>query len=436
MEIAIIFFLFLLNGVFSLSEIALVSSKKGRLESAAAKGNTGAGIALKLLETPEILLSAMQVGITLIGVVSGAYGGAKLSGYLSPVLAQFPSIAPYADNMAFFIVVTLITYFSIVIGELVPKTIALNYPEKVAMLVAPFVQIFTKITYPFVKLLSLSTKLILKMLFIKENDEQAVSEEELKMMIKMAGKHGVLEQEETTLHNNLFRFTDRRAQTMMTHRSDVEWIDISEPSDVIEHQIKESFYSKFLVCDENIDKIIGVLNLKDYIEEHKKPNFSLRSILKAPLYVPESMSATRILELFRKNMLYFGVVVDEYGSLQGIITLHDLVESIFGYLPDAEDPEEQMIVRRSDGSYLIDGMTPLDEIDEIPELAELYADTDSEEYTTISGLLIERFERIPNLGDSIDLAGGFTAEIVDMDGVRIDKVLLSKKKTPPENSNT
>lgn len=423
MEIIIIFILTLLNGFFALSEIALVSVKKSRIEHLAAQGSSRAKTILGLLENPENFLSSVQVGITLIGIVSGAYGGAALTDDLEAVLDKANIFGAYTHNVALVIVIGGITYFTIVIGELVPKTIAMNNAESIAMFCAPVIKIFTYATYPFVKLLSFSTNVILKVFGIKENDSEHVSEEELRFMLKTAGKQGVLETEESQVHENLFYFTDQTAKSLMTHSSDVEWIDSSEGKNAIFQQLKESVHSKFVVGDRTLDNVQGVVYIKDFLENFSRENFALVDILQAPIYVTESTPAFKVLSLFKARKQYMGIVVDEYGGVKGIITLHDLIEAIVGDLPDEDETDEQYIIKRSDGSYLLDGRTLVYELNQYFQ-QEIIEDNIAQ-YTTVSGFFLDMLKSMPTTGDSVTYAN-YRFEIMDMDGLRIDKILMTE----------
>lgn len=422
MEILVIFGLTLLNGFFSLSEIALVSVKKSRMEHLASRGDSRAKTILQLLENPENFLSSVQVGITLIGIVSGAYGGAALTDDLEKYLVEISWLAPYAHNIALISVIGSITYFTIVIGELVPKTLAMNNPEGIALICVPIIRYFTFITFPFVKLLSISTKLILKLVGMKESDGERVSEEELKFLIKSAGKQGILEKEESDVHHNLFYFTDQTAKTLMTHHTDVEWIDINKPTQDIFQQLKDSVHSKFVVADKSLNQILGVLTIKTFLENFNRPDFELNQIIEKPIFVIENATAFKILNLFKQKKQYIAVVIDEYGSVEGIVTLHDLIEAIVGDLPDEDEKDDQYIIPRKDGSYLIDGKTLIYELNQYFK-REVITENNAL-YTTISGYLIEELQAMPNVGDVIETEK-FTFEVIDMDHLRIDKVLLT-----------
>ncbi len=423
MEIFIVIVLIVLHGFLVLGEMALVTAKRARLEAEKLKGNTNAKIAIDLLDDMDNYLSAMQIGITLISIIEGAYAGVAIGHQLEPFVARIPALAPYAEQVSITVVVSLITYFSLVVGELAPKYIGIQYAEPLALATSPIMLFITKITGPISAFLSWSTKMFMRMLFIKPNDQQSISEEEIKHMVQMANEQGVLEQKESEYINNILRFADRDAYTIMTHRNEVEWLDINATREENDRTIYESGFTKFLLCDDSIENIIGVLKLRDYIERRNTPDFDLRAIALPPLFVPESMNGIKILERFRKDRNYFAVVVDEYGSTQGIITLHDITENIFGALPDLDDTEEPHIVERENGGYLVDGATPIDELREKINLKEF--DLEDADYATIAGFILYKLNEIPTAGDHFTTEG-YRFEIVDMDKSKIDKVLIEK----------
>ncbi len=425
MEIIIIAILILLNGLFALSEIALISASKTKLEGRSNAGHKGASIALKLLEKPENFLSAIQIGITLIGIVSGAYGGMQLSDDLTAFLSKFDVLRPAAGKLSLIFVVSIITYFSIVMGELVPKTFALTNPEKIAEFMAPVIFILSKMTYPVVALLSLSTRVILGVFFVKEQSNPALSEEELRIMIKMAGREGVISSKEAELYENLFRFFDRKGHQIMTRSIDVTWLNINERVEKIDSAIKKSEHSKFPVCTDSLDNILGIVTVKDYTDNRNKKNFNLRSILKPVTFIPETMSSLRILEKFKKKQCHFGVVIDEFNTVQGIITLHDLTENIFGELPDTDSHHEAQIIRRDKNSFLADGDTQLDVLNKI--IGGIDSSNEEESFSTLAGYVMHSLGRIPRTGDSFS-EHGFRFEVVDLDGLKIDKVMITRQK--------
>lgn len=425
MEILIIFILTFLNGFFALSEIALVSVKKSRIEHLAAQGSKRAKTILQLLENPENFLSSVQVGITLIGIVSGAYGGAALTDDLEGFLTGIAFLHPYVHTVSLIIVIGGITYFSIVIGELVPKSIAMNNAEKIAMFCVPVIKYFTIATYPFVKLLSGSTKLILKIGGAKENAGDKLSEEELLFLLKTAGKQGIIETEESQVHQNLFSFTDQTAKSLMTTSKDLEWIDYNAGKEKIFNQLRESVHSKFIVGDGTIDRIKGVMTIKDFLENYSRASFKLDDIIHEPIFFTSGTPAFKILNIFKTKKQYIGIVIDEYGGVKGAITLHDLIEAIIGDLPDEDESDEKNIVKREDNTYLINGQTPIYELNQYFQ-REIIEDNISQ-YATISGFMLEHLRSIPNAGDMVSHKN-MQFEIMDMDGNRIDKILMTLKK--------
>ena len=413
----------LLNGIFAMCEMALVSSKKARLAEKASKGNKNAVLVLQLIDNPDKFLSAIQIGITLIGILAGVYGGQAFASDLEKYLINFSWLAPYAHSVSLGIIISVITYFSIVIGELIPKKIGLLFAEDIAVAVAPFIKYFTKITSPIIWFLGISTKLLSKILFLKDNDGDIVSEDEIKMMVKMANEDGTIDNKESELIHNIFRFADRKAYSIMTPRNEVVWLDISESSEEIHSDIMESGLTKFPVCDDSLDNILGVVNLKDYLMQRNKPGYDIQNLLHPAVLIPETLTSLKILEQFRKERRYFGVVINEHGSVEGIITLHDLTENIFGSLPDLEEEEEIMIFKREDGSFLIDGSYRIDELRDQIYIDEFFHE--DIDYTTIAGYVIEKLGKMPEVGDKFT-EGIYTFEILDLDKSKIDKVLVTE----------
>jgi putative hemolysin len=424
MELLVIFLLTLLNGFFSLSEIALVSVKKSKIQHLANSGNKRAKRVIEILENPEHFLSSVQVGITLIGIISGAYGGAALSDDLNVFLSQFNLLGNYTQVMALLIVIGGITYFSIVVGELVPKSLAMNNAENIALICVPVINYFTYATYPFVKLLSVSTKLILKLIGAKENDSEHVSEEELKFMLKNAGKSGVIEDEESEVHQNIFSFSDQTARTLMTHSSQVEWINIHLDKQSILEKLIEFDHSKIIVSDGLIDKVVGVLHARDFMENYSKSDFNVRDYIEEPFFIAQNMPSFSILTKFKQNKQYNGCVIDEYGSFMGVITLHDLIEGIVGDLPEEEEDTHEIIVKRSDETYLIDGRATIFEINNYfgEEILEPNA-----HYSTVAGYVIDQMKTMPEVGNQFE-NDIFVIEVIDLDVRRIDKLLLTLKQ--------
>lgn len=425
MEIIVLGFLVLLNGFFALSEAALISSKKARLEQFKIKGKSGAKVALKLLENSENFLSAIQVGITLIGIVTGVYGGINIADDVTPFFEKYESIRLYAHEIALSLTVLVITFISIVIGELVPKTIALSNPEKISISVAPIIFWFSKAFYPFVRLLALSTNLINKILGIRKSEGQ-MTEEELRHMIKFASNEGVIEEEQNRMHEKVFYFSDKKAKHIMTHRKDVEWLDIEQKSEEFHAEVLGLRHSKIIVGRNSIDEFIGVLNIKEYLINFYSPNpETLESLLNTPIVIPENADAQKVLDLFREKQNYLAVVVDEYGSFEGIITLHDIIENIIGDVPEEGEPLEPDVFVREDQTVLVSGDAPIETLVDLIE--NFYIDFDEIDYSTVAGYVFNQINKIPELGDKVVL-DDCTIEVVDIDNNKIDKVLITKKK--------
>ncbi len=422
MEILVIILLTLLNGFFSLSEIALVSVKPSRIQALADEGDGRAKTILKLLADPEGFLSAVQVGITLIGIIAGAYGGTALTGDLKAVLLGRPVLAPYAHDIALVIVIGGITYFTIVVGELVPKSVAMSASEDIALFSAPIIRVFTLAMYPFVKLLSFSTALLVKLLPIKEDAGDRLSEEELRAIIRTANVQGVLDKQESEAHQRLFRFSAHRARTLMTHRGQVEWIDSTRPLPEIVAQVRHSLRSKFPVCRGSVEEIEGTLSARDLLEHEDTPGFTLQQVVVPPIIVPDNAEAYDILRLFKRNKQYIALVVDEHGQFEGVVTLHDLTEAIVGDLPDADEQEPGQIRQRADGSWLVDGQVLIGDLNQ--RVGRTLMDEEETSYATVAGYFLGKLERIPTAGDRIE-ADRFVGEVLDMDGNRIDKVLIT-----------
>lgn len=423
METIIILILIVLHGFLVLGEIALISAKRAKLESEKSKGRRDASIAIDLLDNLEGYLLSMQIGTMLISIILGAYCGLKAGAFLTPSLEQIPVLAPYAGSISVTAVISLVAFVALTVGRVAPQYIAIQHSEALAMSCAPLIFFIVRLLQPFVWLLRGASKLFLRLLFIKPGEQQHISEDEIKMMVQMANQQGVLEEKESEFIQNILRFADRDAYTIMTHRNDVEWLDVLAPPEENDRIIRESGYTKFLVCEDSIENILGVVRLRDYIDNVHQPGFDIRQILMPPLYVPETMNALKILERFRKDRNYFAVVVDEYGSMQGIITLHDLTENIFGALPDVDDVETPSIISREDGSLLVEGAIPIDELRVTVPIREF--DHDDTDYATLAGYILYKLSEIPRAGDYFD-AEGYRFEIMDMDKSKIDKVLISK----------
>lgn len=426
LDIIIILLLILINGFFALSEIAIVSAKKSKLEAESKNGKKGAMMALSLKADPDNFLSSVQVGITLIGIINGAYGGQAFADDLTPFFKQFAFTAPFADAISMVVVVFLITYVSIVIGELVPKTIALNNAEKMAIKAAPAIRIVSIIFYPFVKLLSFSTGFINKLIGLKPKDD-VVSEMELRAMLKTASHEGIIDVEENIIHEQVFYFSDKRAKHLMTHRTDVEWVDISKSREEIISDLLKTKHSKILACRKRIDEFAGIISMKDFlIRLNNDEDFAIEELISEPIIVPNTVRAQKVLENFKNSYKFMAVVVDEYGSLEGIITIHDIFENLVGNVPEETDIEstEPLIFIREDNSALVSGDAPIEILTQYDE--EFVVDFDKIDYSTVAGFVFACINKIPSIGDKFNY-NNLTFEIVDIDVNKIDKVLVTRK---------
>jgi len=423
MEFLIILFLVILNGIFAMAEIALVSSKKVRLEEKANNGSKGARIALQLLHKPEEFLSTVQIGITLIGVIAGAYGGATWTNDVSAFIAQFGLLQKYAVEISYVIVVGIITYLSIIVGELVPKSIAFNNPEGVAIALAPVMSVLSLITTPLVKFLSFSTKTVVSIFRIKVKNEPPVTEEELKILLDQGSQLGTFEKNESEMIKSIFRFGDRKAKSVMINRQEIVWIDVNDSRENIEKIMNSSTFSRLPLGDGSLDRVIGIIKVKDYFRQSDVgKEADLRDIVTQPLFVQKNMPGIKILDRFRETKIHLAIIIDEYGSTQGMITLHDLVENILGELPERYENYEKPVFEREDGSFLIDGSILIDELEEILKVRfERH-----QEYSTLGGYVMSKLNRIPKTGDKFS-SENYKFEVVDMDGKRVDKVLVQKK---------
>lgn len=424
-DIIIILLLILLNGFFALSEIAIVSANKNKLETTYKNGSSGAARALKLQADPDNFLSSIQVGITLIGIINGAYGGHAFAGKLAPLFQQSELLAPFAEAISMVVVVFIITYVSIVIGELVPKSIALNNSEKMAMIVAPNIHVVSIIFYPFVKLLSFSTRFINKLIGLKPKDD-IVSEMELRAMLKTASNEGIIDVEENIIHEQVFYFSDKRAKHLMTHRTDIEWVNISKSRELIIEDLLQTKHSKILACRKKIDDFVGIISMRDFLMRlNSKQDFSIEELILEPIIVPNTARAQKVLENFKNSYKFVAVVVDEYGSLDGIITIHDIFENLVGNIPEETDVEstEPLIFIRDDNSALVSGEAPIEILSQFDE--NFVVDFDKIDYSTVAGFVFSCINKIPGVGDKF-YYNNLIFEIMDVDGNKIDKVLIVK----------
>ena len=423
MEIAIIFLLILLNGVFSMSEIALISARKNRLETSAKKGNPSAKAALDLANSPNKFLSTVQIGITLIGILTGIYSGDKITTDVKLFVDSFPALEPYSANISVGIVVVVLTFFSLVLGELVPKRIGLNYPEAIAKMVAVPMKVISIITAPFIWLLTISTESLLKLFRIRPTADGKVTEEEIKAIIKEGTEVGEVQEIEQDIVERVFHIGDRKVNSLMTHRKSVDYLSLEDDFQTLKQKVLDEIHSVYPVCQESLDEVIGVVLLKDLFAKFETGNFNLKDIVKEPVYLIEHTSAYKALDIFKKTKVHYAIVTDEYGITQGMITLNDILEALVG---DASDfyHEEFQLVAREDGTWLVDGHYSLHDFLTYFDLDELINDY---EVTTVSGLIMTELSYIPKQGEKL-IWNLFELEVIDMDGVKIDKVMVRSLK--------
>lgn len=423
MDILIILLLIILNGFFSMSEIAIVSFKKIRLEQYGNAKPKRVKTAIYLQEHQEDFLAAIQVGITLIGLINGFIGGSAVAKYFIPLFEWMKMSTAAAANVSVVVSILLVTFVTIVFGELVPKTISLSNPERTSLAVAPVMYWISLIFRPIVKLLAGTTRLVDRILDIKRGESQ-ITEDELRDMLKEAEETGVIEEEQNDIHEKVFYFADKKAKHIMTHRSEVEWIDLNLPENQFTQQLFEVNSSKILVCDKHIENYAGALKVKEFfIHKMKNDNCTLQEMLFKPLEFSDTTNAQDILEAFREEQRYFGVVLNEFGELEGIVTLHDILENLVGEIPEEEEIVEPDIFVREDKSVLVNGDAPIETLLDVIEGFEI--DFDEVDYATVAGFVLENIEKLPEIGDGFDILQ-YHVEIVDMDHNRIDKVLISK----------
>lgn len=420
MEIFIIIGLILLNGLLSMSEIALVSARKARLEIEAKHGNKAAQMALKLANEPDHFLSTVQIGITLIGILTGLYSGETFAHDFAEYVKLIPFLEPYALGVSETVIVIVVTYLTLILGELVPKRIGMGYAEKVSMLVAKPMNMLAHIASPFVWLLSKSTALIVKMIGTDVTEENKVTEEEIKAIVKEGFDDGEVQEVEQDIVERVFNLGDRNVGSIMTHRSDLVWLDLTDSIAQIREKIEENLFNIYPVANGQFDNIEGVVYLKDLFGRIDESDFSLSQVIRPAEFVPENQSVYNALEQFKQDRVKYGIVTDEFGGIQGIVTLKDIMEGLIGQVPGTDDDLE--IVQRTDGTWLVDGQYSFYDFLEYFDLVDLYPEHD---YNTLSGLILEILERVPKVGECLVWLD-FNFEIVDMDGARIDKVLVSK----------
>lgn len=429
-EALLIILLILVNGVFSMSELAIVSARKVRLEQWAKEGNAKARAALRLIASPTNFLSTVQIGITLIGISSGALGGATVAKTLKVSLDTVPLLQPYSEPLSFAIVVSIITYLSLVIGELVPKRLAMSNAEQIACAVAPPMRFLSNIGKPIVFLLSISTEALLGILGIQVNEDSQVTEEEIKVMIAQGAESGMFEEAEHDMVERVFRLGDRPIKSLMTPRTEIDWLDVDAPFEETQREVLESGHSRFPVARENLDNCVGIVEIKEFLNASLKgEQIDLVKVSSPPLYVAETASALSVLEQFKQSGDRVAMVTDEYGGVEGIVTLTDLLEAIVGDLPSSDRQGDPDAMQREDGSWLIDGMISSDRLREILEVEELPFEKEHN-YHTLGGLMMTYLRHIPMVGEHFTW-DRMRFEVVDMDGNRVDKVLVNISPSLP-----
>ncbi len=437
-EVFIILFLILLNGVFSMSEIAMISARKSSLQSEAEDGNGKAKRALGLASDPDKFLSTIQIGITLIGILTGIFSGNEIARTFSGVLESWGVPASMSSGLAKTVIVIVVTYFSIVLGELVPKRIGMSRAEKVAKLMAGPMQLLSRIASPFIWILSKSTYGIAKLLGVKENDTN-VTEDEIISLVQEGTEDGEVSEVEQDIVERVFTLGDLSVNTIMTSRQDIVWLDSTMTESQVREVIEENIYEEYPVCEDDLDHVIGVLNIKDFVQAYAKPGFNLEKLMRKPVYFHENMSVYKVLEEMKAKKISRALVCDEFGSLCGFISLKDIMQALIGNVHDDEEEEPYIVPRLGEdgqpdtsgaSGYLVEGQCP---IYDFLAYFDLLDDTMEDfEYTTIAGLILNETGHIPSAGEVLKWEG-FSFEVVDMDGPRIDKVLVhrdSDRKDP------
>jgi len=432
-DVLLLLLLIVLNGIFAMSEIAVVSARRARLIQLAEEGSKGARHALTLAAEPTRFLSSVQVGITSIGILNGAIGEGVIAARLRPALEQVPLLAPYADTLSLAIMVAVLTYVSLIIGELVPKRIALIHPETVASVIARPMEVVAGVTRPIVFLLSVSTDSILRLFRVRQAKQPGVTADEIRVMLEQGAEEGVFEPTEHELVTNVLNLDERHVGAVLTPRSDVVYVDIRDSVDTLREKLREQPHSVLPLCEGSLDKVLGFVRSTKVLErflERGQPD--LPSLAEPPLFVPETMTLMKLLEQFKRTHLPIALVVDEFGDVEGLVSFTDVISSIVGDLP-MEPGEEPAIVQREDGSWLLDGAVDLDTALRTLEAEAMISDEDRQHFHTLGGLAMVALGRVPRTGDVFE-RGDYRFEVVDMDGNRVDRVLASRKSPPAESA--
>lgn len=435
-ELIIIVLLVLANGIFAMSEMAVVASRKVRLQQRADDGDSRAKAALDLARNPAQFLSTVQVGITLVGVLAGAFGGARLAEKVAVPVAAIPVLAPYADAVALGLVVAVITFLSLILGELVPKNIALTWPETIAAWVARPMMLLAAIGRPIVAVLTGTTKLVLAIFGIKQQADTHLTEEEIKAVISQGAESGVIAETEENIVQRVLQLGEQRVASIMTPRLDIEWIDVEASPAELRDFLASHNHTQFVVCQESLDNVLGIVWAAELlpVAAAGRP-IDLRALTREALFVPDSMPAINLLESFRTSHKHVALVMDEFGAVEGLVTVTDLLEALVGHLPASASEAAGQFVARPDGSWLVDGGISMEEAGEHLDLPELPPE-EAGAYHTLGGFVMARLGRIPTAADRVEW-GGYSFEVMDMDGRRVDKILVSRSAAAPaaEESN-
>lgn len=424
LNILIILILILINAFFALSELAIVSARPERLQAMAITGRKGAAKALEMTRDPASLLSTVQVGITLVGILAGAFGGATISGELATVMATWPLVGPYSEVISLVLVVGLITYLSVVIGELVPKQLALQNPEAVAARVAAPMDLLSRVTRPIVALLTISTNAVLALFGIDSSARgNQVTEEEIRVLVQQGAEAGVFEEAESEMVESIFRFGDRQMRSLMTPRNEIVWLDVTNTATENRDIILESRHSQFPVANGELDKVLGTVRAKNMLaRDWVETGSNLDDLMEQPIYLPETMLAIYALERFKQEGAHMALIVDEFGGIEGLVTLIDILEAIVGDIPTEDEIADPPVTVREDGSLLIDGKITIDDLREALNAGDF---PDDDDYQTLGGFIIYSLGRLPRAGDAF-VWSRWRFEVVDMDGNRVDKVLVER----------
>jgi putative hemolysin len=429
-NILIILVLFFFNAIFAMYEIAMVAARETRLEQRVNEGSQGAKDALFLLADPnQQYLSTVQIMITLIDTLAGGIGGALLARPLAELLNNVAWMAPYADTVALIVVVVIITYFSIVLGELIPKRLAVSKPENVVTSLSPFIRFLTKVFRPLTKLLSSSTNIGLKIFRINTDMGPTITEDEIKNYIEQGRDIGLIEESEREMVSGIFRLGDRRVEALMTPRLEMAWIDINDPMEKIWQHLLATPHSRIPVADGDLDNILGYIQIRELIgTTNQDPNLDLREFVKEPIFLPENMAALKALDNFQTSGVHLAIVVDEFGGITGMVTDYDILEAIVGEIPEDGSDTDYLAFQREDGSWLFDGLIVIDQLREILDISAIPGE-EKGMFQTLSGFVMSQLGRIPKTGAKF-IFENYTFEVVDMDGRRVDRVLVSQNPAP------